>query len=116
MLTGDFPMLNQNSVFKVLKSLSEVPNNTASSTQSLRRIVQDNCLRNQQNNSNFDNNQQFDAADFLSSFLEHMLNDHSHLVNNLFGKNQETIFCMNFECNAAYQVPPNEVNIVVLPL
>ena len=45
-----------------------------------------------------------------------MLNDHSHLVNNLFGKNQETIFCMNFECNAADQVPPNEVNIVVLPL
>ena len=64
----------------------------------------------------FDNNQQFDAAEYLSSFPEHMLNDHSHLVNNLFGKNQETIFCMNFECNAADQVPPNEVNIVVLPL
>jgi hypothetical protein len=65
MLTGDFPMLNQNSVFKVLKSLSEVPNNTASSTKSLRRIVQDKCLRNQQNNRNFDNNRQFDAAEFF---------------------------------------------------
>ena len=65
MLTGDFPMLNQNSVFKVLKSHSEVPNNTASSTKSLRRIVQDKCLRNQQNNRNFDNNRQFDAAEFF---------------------------------------------------
>ena len=116
MLKGDFPMMNQNSVFKVLKSLSQVPNNTTSSTKNLRRIVQEKCLRNQQNTRRFDNNQQFDAAEFLSSFLEHMLNDHSYIVNNLFGKNQETIFCMNADCNAADQVPSNEVNIVVLPL
>jgi ubiquitin C-terminal hydrolase len=116
MLNGDFPTMNQNSVFKVLKALSQKPNNTTSSTKDLRRIVQEECLRNQQNTRRFDNNQQFDAAEFLSSFLEHMLSDHSYIVNNLFGKNQEIIFCMNTNCNTADPVPSNAVNIVMLPL
>ena len=45
-----------------------------------------------------------------------MINDHSHIVNNLFGRNQETIFCMNADCNTATPVPSNDVNIVILPL
>ena len=115
-LKGDFPGLNQNSVFRVLKRLSKEPNNKTSSTKNLRRIVQEQCLTNQQNTRNFDNNEQFDAAEFLGSLLEHMLYDHSDIVNNLFGKNQETIFCRNAECNTDDRVPSNEVNIIVLCL
>ena len=36
MFTGDFPMINQNSVFKVLKNISQVPNKTPSSARNLR--------------------------------------------------------------------------------
>ena len=115
-LRGNFPRLNQNSIFSELKRLSTLPSNQTSSTKKLRRMVQEQCLRNQQNARNFDSNAQFDAAEFFGSLLEHMLYDHSDIVNNLFGRNQETIFCMNPECNTADQIPSNVINIVVLPL
>lgn len=110
----DLHIININPVFKELKRLKNLPNNQPLSTKNLRRIVQEQCLKNKQNGRNFDNNNQFDAAEFLGSLLEHMLHDHSDIE--LFGQVQETIFCMNDECNAADAVPPNEVNIVVLPL
>ena len=116
MLKGDFPILNQNSIFMALKRLSQFTNNTTLSTKNLRRLIQEECLRNQQNMRRFDNNHQFDAAEFFNSFLEHMFYGHTNIVYNLFGKNQETIFCMNPDCNAADQTPSNNVNIVVLPL
>ena len=116
MFKEDIPILNQNEIFKVLKRLSQMPNNSTCSTKNLRKIVQEYCLRNHQNTRRFDNNQQFDAAEYCSSLLEHLLKEHLYIVNNIFGKNQETIFCMNADCNAADQVPSNEVNIVVLPL
>ena len=110
----DLPRMNKNPVFKELKRLKNLPDNETLSTKNLRRIVQEQCLKNQQNGRNFDNNNQFDAAEFFGSLLEHMLHDHTDI--DLFGQIQETIFCMNDECNAADAVPPNEVNIVVLPL
>ena len=114
MFRVDLLRMNRNPIFKELRRLVTLPDNKILSTKNLRRIVQEQCLKNQQNGRNFDNNNQFDAAEFFGSLLEHMLHDHSD--SNLFGQIQETIFCRNAECNADDAVPPNEVNIVVLPL
>ena len=116
LLRQNLPRLNQNLIFRELKRLSTLTSNHTSSTKKLRRIVQEQCLIHQQNARNFDSNAQFDAAEFFGSVLEHMFYDHSDIVNNLFGRNQETIFCMNPECNTADQIPSNVINIVVLPL
>jgi uncharacterized UBP type Zn finger protein len=115
LLDGDLPTLDQNPVYRVLRRLSKVQNNETSSTKKLRKTVQQQCIRNNQNGRNFDNDDQFDAAEFLGSLLEHMLIDHPDIVYHLFGQHQETIFCRNPECNADDQVPPNLVNIVSLP-
>ena len=48
--------------------------------------------------------------------MDHIFYSHTNIVNNLFGKNQETIFGMNPDCNATDQTHSNNVNIVVLPL
>ena len=114
MFRVDLPRMNKNPIFKELKRLSNLPDKETTSTKNLRRMVQEQCLKNQQNARNFDNNAQFDAAEFFGSLLEHMLHDQSEI--DLFGQIQETIFCRSDSCNAADTVPPNEVNIVVLPL
>jgi Ulp1 family protease len=116
MLEGDIPTLNQNAVCKELKKLSQLPNNTNSSTKNLRRKIQDKCVENQQNTKRFDNNRQHDVAEFLNSLLEHMLYDEIEVMNRLFGRTQERLFCMNNECNAADHSPSNMVNIVALPI
>ena len=116
LLRGNFQNLNQSLIFRELKRLSALPSYQASSTKQLRRIIQEQCLRSQQNARNFDSNAQFDAAEFMGSLLEHMLYDNHEILNDLFGRNQETIFCMNTECNTATQIPSNVINIVVLPL
>ena len=115
-LRGNFPILNQNLIFRELKRLFALQSYQTSTTKHLRRIIQEQCLRSQQNGRNFDSNAQFDAAEFFGSLLEHMLYDHSEILNNLFGRNQETIFCMNPQCNTATQIPSNVINIVVLPV
>jgi hypothetical protein len=116
MLEGDIPTLNQNSVCKELKKLSQVPNNTNSSTKNLRRKIQEKCVENQQNTKRFDNNRQHDAAEFLNSLLEHMLYDEIEVMNRLFGRTQERLFCMNNNCNAVDHSPSNVVNILALPI
>ena len=74
------------------------------------------CIMYQQHTRRFDNNQQFDAAEFLSSLVEHLFKNNENIMTSLFGKVQSTIFCTNANCNRADQIPSNEVNIVVLQL
>ena len=116
LLRQNYPRLNQNLIFRELKRLSNLQSYQTSSTKKLRRIVQELCLGNQQNDRNFDSNAQFDAAEFLGSLLEHMFYGNSEIVNKLFGRSQETIFCMNPDCNTDDKIPSNAINIVVLPL
>ena len=116
MLEGDITTLNENTVCKELKKISQLPNNTKSSTKNLRRKVQDKCLENNQNTKRFDNNRQHDAAEFLNSLLEHMIYDEIEMMNRLFGQTQERLFCMNMECNRADHSPSNMVNIVAIPI
>lgn len=115
LLNENLPTLEQNPVYRVLRKLSKVQNNETSSTRPLRRRVQQQCILNNQNARNFDNNDQFDAAEFLGSLLEHMLIDHPDIVYDLFGQNKETIFCRNPQCNTDDHLPPNLINIVSLP-
>ena len=115
-LQEDIPTLSGNSVCKELKHLSQLPNDTNSSTKNLRRKIQDKCLEKQQNTKRFDNNMQHDAAEFLNSLLEHMLCDNPDIMNRLFGETQNRIFCMNEECNRVHRTPSNLVNIISLTI
>ena len=116
LLEGNNPRLNQNSVCSELKKLSQLPNNTNSSTKNLRREIQEKCIEHQQNTKTFDDDRQHDAAEFLNSLLEHMFYTEIELVNRLFGQTQERIFCMNGRCNIADLSPSNMVNIVAIPI
>ena len=116
MLEGNITTLNQNSVFRELKKISQLHNNTNSSTKNLRRKIQEKCIENHQNTKNFDNNRQHDAAEFMSSLLEHMLYDEIEVMLRLFGQTQERLFCTNRECNRADHSPSNMVNIVAIPI
>ena len=116
MLEGNNQRLNQNSICSELKKLSQLPNNTNSSTKNLRRKIQEKCIENQQNTKRFDDDRQHDAAEFLNSLLEHMLYTEIELMNHLFGQTQERIFCMNSRCNIVDHSPSNMVNIVAIPI
>lgn len=116
LLSENNPALKKNDIYRELKSLNQEVILFQHSTQNLRRIVQMLCIMYQQHTRTFDNNDQFDAAEFLSSLLEHLFKNNENILTSVFGKVQSTIFCTNANCNHVDQMSSNNVNIVVLQL
>ena len=99
---------NDNEILIEMKRLFKLKNLSRSSTQTLRRTVQEVCLTNGQVMRMFNNNNQHDAAEFLNSVLEHLSrNDQDDISINeqLFGGlSQKTMFCSNSSCNMSEQL------------
>ena len=113
-ITGDTPLRIENAIFREMKRLYETENFAYSSTRGLRQIVENECLMNGEE-QNFDNNNQHDAAEFLQSLMQHLLENDVYLTNYLFGSTTTAKFCRNGNCdNTDYKSQP-EVNIM-LPL
>ena len=109
------PLRMENTIFKELKQLYETESLTLSSTRRLRQIVQNECLMNMEQKE-FDDNNQHDAAEFLLSLLQHLLEEDDGLINYLFGRTTTAIFCRNENCNSATYKSELEVQIIMLPL
>ena len=114
-INGTTHLLFENSILKALRRVYQKPNFTVTSTQNLRRVVEEECLASNQMRI-FNNNAQCDAAEFLNSLLEHLLKDDPHVSRNLFGQTMETIYCKNKNCNAADNRPSSDVVILTLRL
>ena len=113
-LNGEVQLFYENPILQSLKSIYQKLNNTISTTIDLRRVVEDECARNNENRP-FNNNQQHDAAEFLQSLLQHLLVDDPLIRTTLFSQTMETMFCCNSNCNMADNHPPSENNIIMLP-
>ena len=114
-IVGDTPLHFENEIFKELKQLYERENLEYSSTRRLRQIVDSECLMNMEQ-KNFDDNNQHDAAEFLLSLLQHLLENDNALINRLFGRTTTAIFCCNENCNSVVHQSQVEVKIIMLPL
>ena len=114
-IVGDTPLRFENAIFKELKQLYERENLEYSSTRRLRQIVDSECLMNMEQ-KNFDDNNQHDAAEFLLSLLQHLLENDNALINHLFGRTTTAIFCCNENCNSVVHQSQVEVKIIMLPL
>ena len=113
-LNGEVKLFYENPILQSLKCIYQKPNNTITTTIDLRRVVEDECARNDENRP-FNNNQQHDAAEFLQSLLQHLLVDDPLIRTTLFSQTMETLFCCNSNCNMADNHPPCENNIIMLP-
>ena len=114
-INGTTQLLYENPILQALRRVYQKQNFTVTSTQNLRRVVQEECLASNQMRI-FNNNDQCDAAEFLNSLLEHLLKDDPHVSRNLFGQTMETIYCMNENCNAADNRPSSDVVILTVRL
>ena len=114
-IIGHNQLFYENPILQSLKRVYQKQNDSVTSTQNLRRVVEEECIRSNQIRI-FNNNQQCDAAEFLQSLFEHLLIDDPHVSRNLFGQTQETIFCLNEICNSADNRPPVDNNIITLEL
>ena len=114
-INGSTQLLYENPILQALRRVYQKPNFTVTSTQNLRRVVDEECLRSNQMRI-FNNNAQCDAVEFLNSLLEHLLTDDPHVSRNLFGQTMETIYCKNKNCNAADNRPSSDVVILTVRL
>ena len=114
-INGTTQLFYENLILQSLRRIYQKQNLTVTSTQNLRRVVEEECLGSNQIRI-FNNNDQCDAAEFLQSLLEHLLIDDPHVSRNLFGQTMETIYCMNANCNAADNKPSSDVVILTLPI
>ena len=103
-----FELENNNRILIELKRIFKSKNHSRSSTQTLRRIVQEECLEVGQQMRLFNNDNQHDAAEFFNSILEHLSRDNqdfSRITEKLFGGlSQKTMFCSNENCNMSQQL------------
>ena len=114
-ILGETPLRLENVIFKELKELYETENLALSSTRRLRQIVDSECLMNREQ-KDYDDNNQHDAAEFLLSLLQHLLENDIALINYLFGRTTTAIFCRNENCNSVTHQSQIEVQIIMLPL
>ena len=114
-ILGETPLRLENVIFKELKELYETENLALSSTRRLRQIVDSECLMNREQ-KDYDDNNQHDAAEFLLSLLQHLLENDIALINYLFGRTTTAIFCRNENCNSVSHQSQIEVQIIMLPL
>ena len=100
-----------------LKRLSNLKNQSRSSTATLRRKVQEECLRSGQLLRTFNDNNQHDAAEFLSSIFEHMSKNSQNpaRVRETLcgGLSQKTMFCSNSRCNMSEQLQVETLSEII---
>ena len=106
--------VNDNPILQELTDIFQKENNSITSTVNLRRVVQEECTKNNEDRP-FNNNNQFDAAEFLHSLLEYMLENDHETRRTFFGRTMETLFCKNSNCNASDNIPSNENYMIRLP-
>ena len=100
--------LAENPILIELKRLFDLKNESRSSTLTFRKIIEDACLQNGQLLRSFNDNDQHDAAEFLTSVFEHLAKmDPSpvKITERVFGGlSQTTMFCSNSNCNISEQL------------
>ena len=100
-----------------LKRLSNYKNHYKSSTLTLRRTVQGECLRSGQLLRTFDDNEQHDAAEFLNSIFEHMSKKSQNPARAreslCGGLSQKTMFCLNSNCNMSEQLQVEALSEII---
>ena len=100
--------LVNNPILIELKRLFDLKNESRSSTLTFRKIIEDACLQNGQLLRSFNDNNQHDAAEFLTSVFEHMdkkdLSSVKIKEKVFWGLSQTTMFCSNTNCNISEQL------------
>ena len=100
--------ISNNKILIELRRLSTLKKQSRSSTQTLRKIVQEECFSSGQLFRTFNDDNQHDAAEFLSSMIEHLSKNAPNIQGIkeklCGGLSQKTMFCSNSNCNMSEQL------------
>ena len=104
---------SQNEIISELKYLNNRSNISKASTLKLRSIVHSYCEGSRQMTRSFNDNEQHDAGEFLTSVFEHMFQDHttSNNIDDIMfgGLFQETLVC---KCGNVKELPVQKLSEV----